>query len=397
MNRTNAPIFLNHAGICCALGNSIDDVESALFAEGISSPLRKSDQYSPGTIQPLGQIHSEFQTIDIADENSRNNRILAQALRPLRDEIEQLKSRYGSDRIGVIIGTSTSGVAEGETAMQHIDGEFQLAAGYRYRTQELSAPSRFAARWLGLNGPTWSVSSACTSGGKALASAARLLKTGAVDAVIAGGVDSLCKMTVNGFGSLAVTSTELCLPFSQNRRGVNIGEGAAVFIVSHETGPVCLAACGETSDAHHISSPEPEGRGAEAAMRQALAAASLTPADIAYINLHGTATRQNDLMESLAIHRVFGEDVACSSTKPLTGHTLAAAGAIEAAFCWLTLKRKDGRLPPHLWDGVRDPDICGMQGLGHQQLTTQPKAVMSNSFAFGGNNLSLIMTGEPRD
>ena len=391
MNTT--PIYLNHAGICCALGNTITEVEHALFTQNISSPLRASDEYSPGTAIPLGRVQGEIPDISVGGENTRNNKILAQAAAPLRQEIEALIKRFGSDRIGIIIGTSTSGIAEGEAAMLVTENGFRLADGYHYRNQELAAPSRFLATWLGIDGPCWSVSSACTSGGKALASAARLLKTGMCDAVIAGGVDSLCRMTVNGFGALAVTTQNQCNPFSANRDGVNLGEGAAVFIVSREPATVKLAGCGETSDAHHISSPDPEGKGAEAAIRKALLNANLQADDIDYINLHGTATLQNDLMEGSAVHRVFNGDVACSSTKPLTGHTLAAAGAIEAAFCWLTVQRRDTLLPPHLWDGIKDSNIPGLEGLGHP-ATTQTNAVMSNSFAFGGNNLSLILTRE---
>ncbi|CAA0100662.1 beta-ketoacyl-ACP synthase [Zhongshania aliphaticivorans] len=394
MNST--PIYLNHAGICCALGNTITEVEDALFAKNPTSPLQPSDEFSPGTAIPFGRVRGDIPHISLSGENSRNNRILAQAIEPIRQEIDTLIKRYGRDRIGVIIGTSTSGVAEGEAAMLPTEDGFQLAPGYHYNNQELAAPSRFLAAWLGLEGPCWSVSSACTSGGKALASAARLLKTGMCDVVIAGGVDSLCRMTVNGFGALGVTTPNLCNPFSANRDGVNLGEGAAVFVISREHAAVKLAGYGETSDAHHVSSPDPEGKGAEAAIRKALANANLQAGDVDYINLHGTATLQNDLMEGNAIHRVFNSDVACSSTKPLTGHTLAAAGAIEAVFCWLTVQRDDALLPPHLWDGIEDSNILGVRGLG-RSASTQTHVVMSNSFAFGGNNLSLILTREPHE
>ncbi|CAA0091632.1 3-oxoacyl-[acyl-carrier-protein] synthase 2 [Zhongshania aliphaticivorans] len=390
MNST--PIYLHQAGICCALGNTIKEVDHALFSQNITSPLRSSDDYSPGKPIPLGRV-KDIPDVAIGGENTRNNRILAQAVLPMRQEIEALIKRLGSHRIGIIIGTSTSGIAECEDDMQVNENGFYLSDDYHYRNQELAASSRFLAHWLGIDGPCWSVSSACTSGGKALASAARLLKTGMCDAVIAGGVDSLCRMTVNGFDALAVTTQNHCNPFSANRDGVNLGEGAAVFIVSREHAKVRLAGYGETSDAHHISSPDPEGKGAEAAIRKALHNANLQAADIDYINLHGTATLQNDLMEGTAIHRVFNNDVPCSSTKPLTGHTLAAAGAIEAAFCWLTVQREDKQLPPHLWDGIKDSKIPGLTGLGCPGLAPA-KAVMSNSFAFGGNNLSLIMTRE---
>src|SRR5690606_23823073 len=154
-----------------------------------------------------------------------------------------------------------------------------------------------------------------------------------------------------------------CNPFSRNRNGINLGEGAACFILSRESGAVQLAGIGESSDAYHISAPDPLGRGATQAMQRALGSAGLEPAGIDYINLHGTGTTQNDAMEALAVNTIFGPEVPCSSTKPLTGHALAAAGAIEALFCWLLLQRSDARLPPHVWDGEADPALAVMNGL----------------------------------
>ncbi len=369
-------------------------MEHNLFTAGDNRAgfLVTSEDYSPGRPLPLGRVTANLPAVPVADEDTRNNRLLAQAVRPLRAEIDELRERFGSHRIGILTGTSTSGIAEGEAALIRDGDQLSLAPGYDYRSQELAAPSRFLSRWLALDGPAWSLSSACTSGGKALASAARLLSLDVCDAVIAGGVDSLCRMTVAGFSALTVTADGPCNPFSRNRQGINIGEGAAVFLVTRETGPVQLSAWGETSDAHHISSPDPEGRGAAEAMRQALHAAAMSAADIDYINLHGTGTGQNDLMESLAVNRVFGDDVPCSSTKPLTGHTLGAAGALEALFCWLALQRDDGRLPPHIWDGVTDPELAPLGGLGRLAADGRPRHIMSNSFAFGGNNLALILS-----
>ncbi|MCK9467771.1 MAG: beta-ketoacyl-[acyl-carrier-protein] synthase family protein [Porticoccaceae bacterium] len=386
-------VYLNHAGVICALGTNTDEVERNLFATTPPS-LPVSDSYSPGRAMPLGKVDATLPPATIAGEDSRNNRLLAAALTPLLPVVEELKARYGRDRIGVVIGTSTSGIAEGEAALSVAAGDIALAADYHYSTQEFSAPGRFLARWLDLGGPCSVVSSACTSGGKALVSAARLLQLGVCDAVVAGGVDSLCRMTVAGFSALMVTADTPCNPFSINRRGINIGEGAALFVMTREPGAVRLAGWGESSDAHHISSPHPEGRGAEAAIRQALARADLAPEQIDYLNLHGTATTQNDQVEALAVSRVLGSATPCSSTKPLTGHTLAAAGAIEALLCWLLLQRDDGRLPPHQWDGQPDPAMPLLTGLGHSCLEHPVQTAMSNSFAFGGNNLSLILTRE---
>lgn len=384
-------VFLNRAGVHCALGCALEEIAERLFhpIAGYSA-LTRTERYSPGRELPLGLVSGVLEDVVVSGENSRNNRLLAAATKPLLKEIERLKKQYGADRIGVVLGTSTSGIAEAEAALKLEGADYQMAPDYRHTTQEPYAPTRFMTQWLGLAGPSWSISTACTSGGKALVSAVRLIQSGLCDAVIAGGVDSLCRMTVAGFTSLNVVADRQCLPFSKNRQGINIGEAAAVFVVSTEQGPVRIAGYGESSDAYHISSPNPDGKGAILAMDKALTMAGLRPEQIDYLNLHGTATLQNDFMEAVAVNRVLGSQTACSSTKPLTGHTLAAAGALEALFCWLTLQRDDGCLPPHSWDGIIDPELPQLEGLARNQINRSANYVMSNSFAFGGNNLSLV-------
>lgn len=212
--------------------------------------------------------------------------------------------------------------------------------------------------------------------------------------VIAGGVDSLAAMTLNGFDALESMSDGLCNPFGRDRDGINIGEGAAIFVMSKTPAAISLAGCGETSDAHHISAPHPDGAGAIAAMAKALQDADVAASDIDYINLHGTATEQNDRMEAKAVFSVFGSEAPCSSTKRLTGHTLGAAGAIEAGLCWLALTEQTA-LPPHRWDGNGDTELQPIQltnGSLQQCENVQqpPRLALSNSFAFGGNNISLI-------
>jgi len=378
-------VYLHQVSAICAIGNDIPSIGDQLFSLD-SSPLTITDQYSPGRPLPLGVVNSLELTAD-----TRNNSLLAAALEALRAPVEQLKARYGKQRIGVVLGSSTSGIAEGEAAVaQHMKtGEFPPE--FHYRQQEIIAPTDYVAASLQVTGPAWTISTACTSGAKAIASGARLLQLGVCDAVIVGGADSLCHLTVEGFLSLSAVSHQPCMPFSLNRKGINIGEAAALMILSREPGPVKLAGVGETSDAHHISAPEPEGRGAEAAMREALASANVPESAIDYLNLHGTATEQNDRMESLAVTRVFGADIPCGSTKSLTGHTLGAAGALEAAFCYLALLRDDGQLPRQLWDGVTDPDLAALTQLGARTAGRPLRYVMSNSFAFGGNNISLIL------
>lgn len=395
--------YLNKAAINCALGSNLTQFAENLFkAEQLSSFFTNTDQYSPDRVLPLGLVQSPLADVTVEGENSRNNRLLASTISPLLSDIDALKARYGSHRIGIVLGTSTSGISDGEAAVSILengdqDASIAIDPNYDYQTQEFSAPVRFLSKWLGISGPAWVVSTACTSGSKALASAARLLELGVCDAVIAGGVDSLCKMTVAGFSSLMVTSEQRCNPFSVNRNGINIGEASAVFLVSKTPSDIRIAGIGETSDAYHISSPEPEGKGAKAAMLAAIKQAGIKPDDVDYLNLHGTATEHNDLMEARAVDQVFAahnHTIACGSTKALTGHTLAAAGAVEALICSLSLQRSDGLLPPQIWDEQLDPALPRLAGLGKRQLDNPAKYALSNSFAFGGNNVSLLLARE---
>jgi 3-oxoacyl-[acyl-carrier-protein] synthase-1 len=207
---------------------------------------------------------------------------------------------------------------------------------------------------------------------------------------------------LNGFSALEAVSERRCNPFSHNRNGINIGEAAVLFLMTREasgTPSIALLGAGASSDAHHISAPEPSGRGAREAMQKALNNANLQATEIGYVNLHGTATQLNDAMESFAVQAVFPNGVPCSSTKPLSGHTLGAAGALEAAFCWLSLAPENTRqaLPPHIWDGQADAQLPALNWVkpGESLLQTRPRRLMSNSFAFGGNNVSLIIGDAP--
>jgi 3-oxoacyl-[acyl-carrier-protein] synthase-1 len=224
-----------------------------------------------------------------------------------------------------------------------------------------------------------------------------LLRQGLCDAAIVGGADTLSRFTVSGFGALEAVSPERCNPMSKNRKGINIGEGAALFLMTREGGPVRLRGGGSSVDAHHVSAPDPTGNGAEDAMRAALTDAQLEPGAIDYVNLHGTATPHNDAMESKAVERVFGGDVSMSSTKPLTGHALGAAGAIEAAFCWLLLGRDNAakRLPPHVYDGEFDPELPRLSLVKPEQRAERLSRIMSVSFGFFGNNAALILEACP--
>ena len=391
-------VYLNAFGIDCALGQSAQAVRKRLFAapEVFASPLTLTDRYSPGRPLHLGVLAQAPAPLegDVPPVlRSRSNALLRATLAQLRAPVQAAIARYGRQRIAVVLGVSTTGVTEGEAAAQRLAQGRDWPAGYHYGQQEMGSSAAFVARELAVSGPSYAISTACSSGAKALASAARLLRAGLADAVIAGGADTLCRLTVAGFSALESVSAAPCNPLSRNRCGITLGEGAALFLLSREPGPVRLAGWGESSDAHHMSAPEPGGRGALDAMRQAVQRAGVAPQAIDYVNLHGTATPLNDAMESLAVAALCGPDVPVSSTKPLTGHTLAAAGAVEAALAWLTLvDNPQGLLPPHHWDGQHDPalaPLCVAQP--GAALGRAPAYVLSNSFAFGGSNASLLL------
>ena len=367
---------------------------TALFA-GDASGMKVEDGWLPGARACVGRVLSPLPELPaaLAEFDCRNNRLLAAAGAQIRAQVDALAERHGRARIALVIGTSTSGIASGEEAMDAKVRAGAFPPGFDYRQQEIGTTGPVAARLLGAGGLAYTVSTACTSGAKALAAARRLLALGLCDAAIAGGVDTLCRLTVGGFTALASTSDERCNPMSRNRRGINIGEGAALFVLTREPGAVALVGCGESSDAHHLSAPDPQGAGAEAAMRAALAEAGAQPGGIDYVNLHATATPKNDEMESRVMARLFPPATAASGTKPLTGHALGAAGALEAAFCWLTLTG-DGLLPPHLWDGEADPALPALHlaGPGERAARGKARLAMSNSFAFGGSNASLIFS-----
>ncbi|EJN36107.1 beta-ketoacyl-[acyl-carrier-protein] synthase family protein [Pseudomonas sp. GM80] len=395
--------YLNALGVICSLGRDKSQVARHLFA-GDCSGMRREPGWVPERELPVAAVRGELAPIppQLAEQSSRNNQLLLEAALQIRDDIDQAIHMYGRERIGVVLGTSTSGIDEASRGLAHFIREQQFPAEYDYRQQELGAPANFLADWLQLSGPTYVISTACTSSARALMSAQRLLDLGLCDAVLCGGVDSLCKLTLNGFSSLEAVSDERCNPFSANRNGINIGEAAVLFLMSKQQGDgpaIALLGAGASSDAHHISAPEPSGRGALQAMQKALGRARLQADQIDYLNLHGTATQHNDAMESLAVAALFPDGVACSSTKPLTGHTLGAAGALEAAFCWLSLSADniDHALPPHVWDGQADPALPPLKWVTASQRLSSiaPRYLMSNSFAFGGNNVSLIIGDAP--
>ena len=386
-------IFLQAQSCVCALGDTPDAIRAALWAD-TPSGVAPTERHTPGRMLNLGCVATPLPSLDDLPENqrSRNNALLLAALAPLRAPVQAAIDRFGPQRVAVVLGVSTAGLDEGVAAVRQVHAGFGWPKDYDYALQEMGNAAQCVARQLGVTGPAYVISTACSSGAKALASGARLLRSGLVDAVVAGGGDALSGFTIAGFSGLDAVSAERCNPLSANRAGINIGEGAALFLMGRDAGPVRLAGWGESADAHHMSAPEPSGRGAAEAMRRALARAGVAPGEVDYVNLHGTATPQNDAMESLAVERVLGRDVPVSSTKPLTGHALAAAGAIEAAFAWHALvDNPTGRLPVHWWDGVADPALPALRAVAPGMALGRPlRHVLSNSFAFGGSNASLL-------
>jgi len=349
-NKESFPIYLTNLGIACSLGAGKSAVADSLFGQfpniQYSQVSLLSGKVSTVRSVPfeLSPLPSQFNVL-----NSRNNALLKLALDEIAESVNSAKKIYGTSRIGVVLATSTSGMGEGERGFTHKKTTGQWPDNFHYEQQETASPSIFTSQYFGLHGPSYTISTACSAGSKALCSARRLIQEGICDAVISGGVDSLCDLTLNGFDALELLSDAICNPFSKNRNGITLGEGAAVFLVTRETNsdfPIEFLGAGESSDAYHISAPVPDGEGAERAIREALKSSSLDATDIVYINLHGTATNLNDDMESKCVWRVFGDSIPCSSTKAQTGHTLGAAGAIEAGFMWLSLSQESfGTIP----------------------------------------------------
>jgi len=395
MTAMSPRVYLNELGIVCALGAGRAAVAAAMFNADSAGGVAVSESITPGRPLALGAVTAALPAIDDLPRylRSRNNALLRLALMEIRPAVDAVIARHGRHRVAVVLGTSTSGIGEGERAQRHFETHGAWPVDYDYLQQEMASPAHFLAHELGTNGPTHVISTACSSSAKALAAGARLLNAGLADAVVAGGADSLCAFTVAGFSALESVSATRCNPFSGNRRGINIGEGAALFLMSRDESAVRLAGWGESSDAHHMSAPDPSGQGAADAIRQALQRAQLDAAAIDYINLHGTATQHNDAMESVVVAELFGADVPTSSTKPLTGHTLGAAGAIEAGLSWLALAENPrGLLPPHWWDGIADATLPTLRFAQPGEVSARRlRHVLSQSFAFGGSNAALVL------
>ena len=331
-------------------------------------------------------------TGELAAFDCRNNRLAALALQAddFSATVQRAVQRWGPQRVGVFLGTSTSGILQSEIAYRHRDASTgALPASLHYaESHDTYSVSRYVRAALGLQGPAHVVSTACSSSAKVFAAAARMIDLGLVDAAVVGGVDSLCMTTLYGFKSLELLSPDICRPWDADRKGLSLGEAAAFALLERDCAQPMgwLLGAGESSDGHHMSSPHPEGAGAAQAMRAALAQAGLRPQDVDYLNLHGTGTPGNDAAEDIAVCAVFGSALPCSSTKGHTGHTLGAAGGVEAVIALLALQH--GLLPAGL--NVQTPDRSLHAGYVHEAREQTLRVVASNSFGFGGSNACLV-------
>ena len=390
------PLWLSHFTATSSIGRGLDQTLAAL--------QQRRTGLAPCTFDTvdLKTFIGEVAGVDIvklpahlAQYDCRNNRLALLGL--MQDGFDKVVraaiKKYGSRRVGIFLGTSTSGILQTELAYRKRDPETgALPADFIYRTTHNTySVADFTRRYFGLTGPAVVVSSACSSSAKVFSSARRMMEAGLIDAAVVGGVDSLCLTTLYGFNSLGLLSDQACRPYDAERSGLSIGEAAAFALLERtpeqlDADAVLLLGIGESSDAYHMSSPHPEGLGARIAMQDALNTAGLQPSDIDYINLHGTATPSNDAAEGIAVHALFGENTPCSSTKGATGHTLGAAGGIEAVICTLALQHSF--LPAGLNTQQIDPSFKLNYLLENREQKI--KRVLSNSFGFGGTNCSLI-------
>jgi 3-oxoacyl-[acyl-carrier-protein] synthase-1 len=395
MDKVMGPLYVTACAAVSALGRGTAATLEAL-QEGRSG-LRRCDFEHAELDTFIGRVQGlESERVAMAHYDCRNNRLAQLALQQddFEEAVAHARERYRPHRIGVFIGTSTSGIQETERAYRNRDPETgALPSGFHYGdTSNLTSVADYVRRYLNLRGPLMSISTACSSSAKVFAVAHRFMQAGLCDAAVVGGVDSLCLSTLYGFNSLELLSTQPCRPADRQRDGISIGEAGGFALLeqasaaSRGTATVALLGYGESSDAHHMSSPHPEGTGARLAMERALHYAGLEPAAIDYINLHGTATVTNDLMEDQALCALFGTGVPCSSTKGWTGHALGAAGLMEALICWLSIEHD--LVPGSLNTRELDPAINSNVVLQNRQQTV--RRVLSNSFGFGGSNCSLI-------
>ena len=391
------PLVLTHFTATSAIGRGLGETLSSLRAQRSGlAPCQFETVRLDTYVGEVAGVDTVSIDPSLQNFNCRNNRLAQLGLSQdgFAAAVDAAARRWGRHRVGVFLGTSTAGILETELAYRRRDlATGALPSDFHYReTHNSFSVADFARQALKLEGPAVVVSSACSSSAKVFGSARRMMAAGLIDAALVGGVDSLCLTTLYGFHSLQLVSPQPCRPFDPERNGISIGEAAAFALLerapdSLDPNAVLFLGIGESSDAYHMSSPHPEGKGAQAAMLQALSTAGLQTNDIDYINVHGTGTPSNDNAEARAVATVLGAEVPCSSTKGATGHALGAAGALEAVICGLALQH--GVLPAGLNSTRIDPALGVNYLLANQQRKVS--RVMTNSFGFGGSNCSLIL------
>jgi 3-oxoacyl-[acyl-carrier-protein] synthase-1 len=402
-------IYMSAPALVCCAGLNRNELYKSCLA-GFQSGMVMRELAGTGKQFPVGLISAKMPEPNLPEplahvkntkpyQNTKIIRIINAALEQIRPTIEKAISRYGPQRIGVCLGSCDIGSEAVFLARHVLFKQDTLPEDFHLYFQSASYSAEFITRKFGISGPAFTVATACASGANAIVRGVELIQTGQCDAVIAGGTDVVTDTVFAGFHSLELLSDSLSNPFSKNRKGINLGEGAAFFLLESDnnsgvelSSPVELLGVGESSDASHMTRPGTDGIGPAKAMQAALLDAGISNDKIGYVNFHGTGTVLNDKAENLAMETVFGAAYPpSSSTKPITGHTLGAAGALEAAICWMVLAERKG-LPVHCWDGVMDEELPFPPADNSCQKA--PSICMSNSFGFGGCNVSLIM-GKP--
>ena len=402
----NRPLYINDFGLYCICGGTKEQVFDKI-SKGIRGEFSQYDV--AGVMRPAATIDPEsLPQVSEKKFDNRVNRLSQAALSGIEDTIRKAIRKFGPDRVGIFIGSCDNGSEASVAALRCFKETGAFPDGYVLDFQRADFPAQFIASRFGITGMLSVHSTACASSASAFVSARNNLYAGNCDAAIVGGVDIASLSVILGFASLEAMSDRPTNPFSANRSGLTLGDAAAFFVVTREPcadlcAPCCemlkIAGLGESADADHITAPRADGEGAYQAMKAALQDAGISASDVGYVNLHGTGTELNDAMESRAVNRLFGEanhvEVPASSTKALTGHTLGAAGALEAAFCCLALKSQNANgeslLPAPLFDGVTDPNIPPVHLVKPGESVKNLKYCMSNSFAFGGCNVSLVI------
>lgn len=393
------PVYFSKPGVLCGAGKSIDELWENVVS-GNQDGIKKVTALN-GKEFFAGKIQDSELKKSSAVYDMRIMQIEELCLSQIEEEIVSAVKKFGAEKIGVCVGSCDNGTELSIAGHRKYFAEGAFDKDYSLEIQGADYVATFISEKYGLKGPSLTFSTACSSSAGALIKGAELIRAGVCDAVVAGGIDVCSDTVLIGFDALEAVSGEVTNPFSANRKGITLGEGGAFFLLSKEVSDgqaIELLGYGESADAYHMTSPDPSGAGAEVAMKEALKRGNLVAEDIDYLNMHGTGTRYNDSMEAKAVRAVFGEvKVPVSTTKPVTGHTLGSAGAIEAAICYACITKNEGRekpvLPIQVWDRVQDPEIPVLNIIDKEnsKCTGKIKICMSNSFAFGGSNASLII------